>query len=138
MNPALKSKIREDLLKSIGHLEFSFRKVHSIDLSKADWDEAELETLESFSSRFARTSDLYVSRYLRALALESDPAFRGSLIDLLNLGEKQGWIDSARQWYRIRELRNVAAHEYSTEQLGELFRELFALTPQILKIKSLL
>ena len=77
--------------------------------------EEELEVLESFSSRFARYSDLILSRYLRFLAREKDPAFRGSAIDIINLGEKFGWIKDAAAWRRIRELRNLAAHEYESE-----------------------
>jgi len=70
--------------------------------------------------------------------LEVDPAFRGSLVDTLNLGEKSGYISSARMWKRIRELRNVAAHEYATEDVNMLYRELVSLTPTILDVAKLL
>lgn len=132
------TKNREDVAKAIKHLEYSFNKVRSFDLTRLDWSEEELETLESFSSRFARTTDLVVSRLLRSLALRSDPAFRGTLIDLLNLAEKQSWISSAKTWYRIRELRNVAAHEYTTDELNQLLRELMTLTPIVFETKKLL
>lgn len=123
---------RQNVRQALKHLEYSFNKVRSYDSSRRDWSEEELETLESFSSRFARVSDLVVSRLLRSLALQSDPAFRGALIDLLNFAEKQSWISSARTWYRIRELRNVAAHEYTTDDLNKLFIELIQLTPVVL------
>jgi len=73
-----------------------------------------------------------VSRYLRILCLEADPAFRGSLVDTLNLGEKSGHIDSVETWKRIRELKNVAAHEHATDDVNRLYQELVALTPTIL------
>ncbi len=129
----LRIKIQNDLRKSKQHLEFSFNKVKLMVLAK-DMQEEQLETLESFSSRFARFSDLLISRYFRLKALENDPAFRGSVIDLLNQAEKFSWISSADIWLRIRELRNIAAHEYSAEDYLKLYEELVRLTPELLKI----
>ena len=110
----LKEKLLEDLRASRRHLEYSYNKACLLALDR-DLSEEELEVLESFSSRFARYSDLILSRYLRFLAREKDPAFRGSAIDIINLGEKFGWIKDAAVWRRIRELRNLAAHEYESE-----------------------
>lgn len=129
----LKIKTLSDLRKAKKHLLYSYKKVQKIPLDH-DLDEEELETWESFSSRFARFSDLLISRYFRLLALEKDPAFRGSVIDLLNLAEKQGWIDSSTTWSRIRELRNLAAHEYAAEDYSKLYRELLSLTPSLLLV----
>lgn len=134
----LKDQVARDLKKSLGHLDYSYQKVKRFEFDGHEWSEAELETLESFSSQFARTSDLFVSRYLRILCLEADPAFRGSLVDTLNLGEKSNYISSAEMWKRIRALRNVAAHEYATEDVNMLYRELVSLTPTILDIAKLL
>lgn len=128
---------KNDVAKAIGHLEYSFNKVRGFDLTRLDWSEEELETLESFSSRFARTADLVVSRLLRSLALSVDPGYRGTLIDLLNFSEKQGWISSARVWFRIRELRNVASHEYTTNDFNKLISELILLTPTVFEAKKL-
>lgn len=134
----LKKHTQEELKNSLKHLEYSYKKVQKINLDNKKWDDEVLETLESFAARFARTSDIFISRYLRLLANESDPAFRGSLIDLLNFSEKNNWINSAKLWFRIRELRNAASHDYTAEDLGLLFKELFSLAPEILKIRNLL
>jgi len=85
---SLKDQVAQNLKKSLGHLDYSYQKVRHFEFGGHEWSEEKLETLESFSSRFARASDLFVSRYLRLLCLEADPAFRGSLVDTLNLGEK--------------------------------------------------
>ena len=61
-----------------------------------------------------------------------DPSFRGSVIDLLNQAEKFAWITSAQTWTRIRELRNIAAHEYGIDDYMKLYQELMTLTPEIL------
>ncbi len=132
----LEEKIKSDLLKSLKHLKYSYEKVKNIDLSKKEWPENELEVLESFSSRFARTTDIFVSRFLRLKVHEWDPAFRGTMIDLLLIAEKQGLISSAKKWYRIRELRNAAAHEYTSDDLQVLYSEIFELTFDVLALQA--
>ena len=131
MADSLKEKLLEDLRASRKHLEYSYRKAREISLS-GDLSEEDLETLESFSSRFARYSDLILSRYLRFLAREKDPAFRGSVMDVVHLAEKFRWIQNAEVWRRIRELRNVAAHEYESADYRSLYGEIVRLTPHLL------
>ena len=133
-NP-LEQKIVSDLRNTLTHFKYSLAKVSRIDF-KAEWDEPTLEVLESFSSRFARLSDLYIARFLRFKIRQSDPGFRGSLIDALNLAEKLAWLDSARDWARIRELRNIAAHEYSTDDYRRLYQELLRLSPHLIQIEK--
>lgn len=121
--------------KSQKHLRYSYNKAQKLPSFSEGSPEEELETWESFASRFARTSDLFISKVLRRMILTKDPAFRGSVIDLLNEAEKFSWIDSSLEWRRIRELRNIAAHEYATKDLKKMYAELLHLTPHILKIK---
>jgi hypothetical protein len=129
---SLEEKTLIDLSKARQHLSYSYNKVRHFNF-ETEWSESELEVLESFSSRFARYSDLIVSRFLVLSARKKDPAFRGSAIDLLNLAEKFGWISSAIEWRRIRELRNVAAHEYSADDYKSLYKELVKLCPLLLE-----
>lgn len=136
-NINLKSMIVSDLAKARGHLEYSYLKVNKIKLVNA-LDEDSLESLESFGSRFSRFSEIAVSKYFRALILEKDPGYRGSVIDLLNQAEKYDWIESAEVWKRIRELRNVAAHDYTSEDFLKLYQELIDLTPHLLKLSLIL
>ena len=82
----LERKILDDLASARKHLEYSRAKVEKIDLDR-ELGEEELETLESFSSRFARYSDIIISKYLRFLARGKDPAFRGSVVDVLTAAE---------------------------------------------------
>lgn len=134
MPPVLvKAKVKADLEKARKRLDYSFNKVKNQTFDH-ELEESELEVLESFASRFARFSDLIIARYFRLLLLEKDPAFRGSLIDLLNHAEKNTWISSKDTWLRIRELRNLAAHEYEAENYHALYQELIQLTPQLLSV----
>mgnify|MGYP001562907376 CR=1 FL=1 len=135
MQPDLKIQIQTALKKSISHLQTSLLKVRKIDLDKAgELSEQDLEVLESFSSRFARSSDIAVSKYFRLLALEGDPGFRGTVIDLLNLAEKYSWISSAKTWQRIREIRNIAAHDYAEDELRLLYKEIVTLAPAVIEV----
>lgn len=124
----------EQFQKSKKHLQYSYNKVQKLPIIHDNSPEEELESWESFASRFARSSDLLISKVFRRLMFFKDPAFRGSVIDLLNHAEKYAWIDNASDWRRIRELRNVAAHEYATDDLQKLYKELINLCPHILKI----
>lgn len=126
-------KLKSDLLKAKKRLEYSYGKVQKIHLSE-DLQDEPLETLESFASRFARYSDLVISRYFRFLCETKDPGFRGSIVDILNQAEKQSWISSSHVWKRIRELRNLSAHEYDADSYLEIYRELIQLTPTLLSV----
>lgn len=137
-DPNLQTKVRDSTGKALKHLEYSYQKVRKIPLVPTLWSEEQMEVLESFSSRFARASDIFISRYLRLKVIESDPAFRGSILDLLNFAEKHQLISSAKIWLRIRELRNVAAHEYESDDLAQLYQELIDLTPLVLAVRSVL
>ena len=55
----------------------------------------------------------------------------GSIVDLIHRGEKRGLCD-ARKMREILELRNVIVHEYSIEDLRELFKQVYKLTEDLL------
>lgn len=92
----------------------------------------ELEPWEALTSRFARVTDIYMSKYLRLKILELDPGFRGEMRDLLDKAEKVGLISDADQWMKIRELRNIISHEYTPEDLKKTFEDVLKLTPFVL------
>lgn len=137
MKIELAQKIKEDLAKALGHLEYSFSKASNI-LKKPILSEDDLEDLEGFGSRFARASDIGVQKLLRFKVMEKDPGFRGGVIDILNQSEKFGWIRSASDWAKIRELRNVTAHEYTETEVRELYGEIVRLSGEVLALRSLL
>ena len=69
---------------------------------------------------------------------QANPGFRGTVIDILNEAEKAGWIKSAETWKRIRELRNITAHEYSDQEARELYAEVANLSREVLCLKGLI
>lgn len=111
------------IVKSLRYLEYSFQRTLSMPINPAQMNDSQLEAWDSFAARFARTSDIFLSKYIRAFILEDDPAFDGGFRDQLNRAEKLGLIEDASIWMEIRELRNAPVHEYSDQDLEKIFEK---------------
>lgn len=112
------------------HWRFSLDRSREL-IDQPVWSLEELERLESLTSRFARLADLLVQRVLRLIDdLELSP--RDSVLDRIQRAEKRGLFEESGQLIRIRELRNLIAHEYSSDQMPDIFRAVAALTPALL------
>lgn len=127
---------KQKLLKALSHLEYSYCKIMTLPHDVPTLDEETLATWESFCARFARVAEIFLTRYLRSYILYADPGFAGTLRDFVNQGEKLGIIDDARAWMSIRELRNIAAHDYSENDLTQVFIRLKNETPRLLALKD--
>lgn len=124
------------LQKALGHFKYSYTKILNLPMDARKLDEEMMETWEGFSARFCRLAELYMAKYLRARIFQNDPAFDGSFRDMLDLAEKLRQIDSADVWFKIRELRNMAAHDYTEEELTEYFKKLLQYSPFLLDIEK--
>lgn len=130
----LLNSLKSKQLKAIEHLEFSLKIVEKLTSNVELLSLSELEHWESFSARFARAVDFFLSKYLRTLVLFEDPGFRGSFRDLVYQGEKLEIIENAQIWIKIREFRNISAHEYEEENLAEHFEQMKKFTPFIIQL----
>jgi|CXWL01.1.fsa_nt_gi hypothetical protein len=128
----------QKLKKALEHLRYSHKKVRRLPADSAKLDEEQLETWESFSARFARVVDLFLTKYLRSRILKDDPGFEGTLRDFVNQAEKHGLIASADRWMAIRELRNITAHEYTDADLTDYFKKSRKLADEVLRIEKIL
>ncbi len=127
---------KRKLEKALGHLEYSFKKIGKLPHKLSELDDEGLEVWESFSARFSRVADLFLTKYIRALVLQQDPGFQGSLRDFVDQGEKLGIIDDAEVWMEIRALRNITAHEYTEEEMEIFLQNLKVNATKLLSIKS--
>ena len=134
----LLTSLAQKLLKAIQHLEYSFKKIEQLSPEVETLSLEKLEHWESFSARFGRSADLFLSKYLRTYIQYHEPGFRGSFRDLVNVAEKLGVIEDANIWAEIKQLRNISAHEYEEEKLSEHFKKMRDYAPFILKIKEIL
>ncbi|MCW0485036.1 hypothetical protein [Gaoshiqia sediminis] len=135
------SKINQDTLvcllqeeigqleRSVITLEMSMRKCGQIP-RKEHYTFEEMESFDSLTSKFGRTSDLYTKKVLRTVWMLLHEPFV-PFIDLLNKAEKMGLIGSADQLIDIRDLRNQITHEYIPEAITDL-------VPEVLELGELL
>ncbi|MCK4923045.1 MAG: hypothetical protein KAS71_18485, partial [Bacteroidales bacterium] len=111
----------ELLEKSVETLSLSSQKCDQI-LKKKQYSFEEMESFDSLTSKFGRTSDLYTQKVIRTIwMLLHEPYV--PFIDLLNKAEKINIIQSADQLLEIRDLRNQITHEYIPEAITELVPE---------------
>lgn len=135
----LLDQAKGELEKSLVYLDYSFQKTKTLNLTLSTLeDNLLLETLEALVARFSRTTDIFLSRYIRTYVLIQEPGFRGTTLDFLNQAEKLNLISSVATWAEIKELRNSAAHEYLAENLLISFKKIIAFTPLLLSLKALL
>ena len=134
----LLNEYKTSLLKALGYLKYSYKKVQSLSMDMEDADPELLETWESFVARFARATDIFLMKYIRARAKLDDPAFEGSFIDHLNRAEKLDLIEDAHLWLEIRKIRNQATHEYTPQELSPYLTKIKELTPTVLAIEKVI
>ena len=132
------SEIKSQLLKALDYLDYSYRKVLKLPDNPSELNQETLETWESFTARFSRVADIFMAKYIRAIILHNDPAFRGALRDYINTAEKLGIINDVEKWMTIRALRNISANEYNSEETQEFFKQLKLYAPELLAIKNIL
>jgi len=119
----------ELLMRSLNSLKLSVKKVSDIG-QKDDYTFEELESFDSLTSKFARTSDIFLQKIIRTIwALLHETTM--PLIDVLNKAEKLGIIASSDQLIEIRDIRNQIAHEYLPEAIQELVPDVIELSKQL-------
>ncbi len=109
---------------ALTHLSYSKDQVQSIGTNAELLSESELAEWEAFAARLAKVIDLFLTKYIKAKVIESDPAFDGSLRDQLNLAEKRNLIIDADRWVALRGLRNQTAHDYEEKDLSAFFKRI--------------
>ena len=100
---------------------------------KEEFTPEEFDAFETLTSRFARTGDMVLQKAFRSID-KVELTDGGTLLDVLNRAHKRGLIESVDEVRLIRELRNDIAHEYKTEKLESLFKEVLEVTPRLMQI----
>lgn len=128
---ALLSEECANLESALIHLRYSLERTRGlIGNDLAGIEPERLERLESLASRFARAADMLIQRVLRLLD-ELELTSPGSVLDRLYRAEKRGLVSDAKLLIRIRELRNLIAHEYAVEKLAEIYVAIAQLVPEL-------
>ena len=109
-----------ELSEARRHLDFSQQQVSGLPDTLAGATEPQLESVEAFTSRFARAVDLLVNKVLRSLdRLELKPP--GTLLDTVNRAEQRGFIARASDLREMKDVRNMIAHDYAGAKAAEIF-----------------
>lgn len=109
------------LTKSAKTLNISVQKCSDIGV-KSEYSFEEQESFDALTSKYSRTTDIYIQKVLRSLFnLLREPQL--TIIDLSNRAEKLDIITSAKDLLEIRDLRNSIAHEYIEEIINELYQQ---------------
>ena len=102
-------------------LEQSYKKCSAFGV-KNDYSNDELESIEAFTNRFARTADILTQRIFRLID-ELDLDSEGTVRDRINRTEKKELIGRALDFVEIRKLRNTIAHEYQPDAPEKIFAD---------------
>ena len=125
-------ELTEALKRQQFWLSHSYDESAKIDLNRA-YQVSDVDTLETLTSRFARSIDFLVRKVWRAIdAAEFES--QGTLIDVVNRAHKRGLFDDMDVVQQIKEIRNDIAHEYLNERLKELFADVVKATPALLNL----
>lgn len=124
------------IVKSLNRLEYSYEKVKNLPTNPEALSDAEFEIWDGFSTRFSRTADIFLSKFIKAAITEDDPGFDGKFRDYLNRAEKLLLIDDVNSWLDIRGLRNVIVHEYSDADLEKIFKKMLKHTPLLIDLRK--
>ena len=121
----------ELLQAAVSTLKLSVLKCQSIGL-KETYSFEELESFDSLTSKFNRTSDIFTQKVLRTVWMLLHEPFV-PFIDMMNKCEKMAILTSADQMIEIRDLRNQIAHEYLPDAIRDLVPEAIELTTVLFK-----
>jgi len=133
MTPDEKELLQEEIssVNDAGEiLSQSLKKCERIGV-KNEYSADELESIEAFTSRFARTADILTQRTFRLID-ELDLDSEGTVRDRINRAEKKELIARASDFVEIRKLRNTIAHEYQPDAPEKIFMDVLKSTPHLL------
>lgn len=126
--------LQEELIglqSAANHLGYYMERCRKL-IGQEEMPPEELERLESLTSRFARLADLLIQRIFRLID-EIELTGTGTLLDRIYRAEKRGWVE-ASEMIKIRELRNLIAHEYASDKMPEIYTVVAAMTPALLAV----
>lgn len=101
-------------------MDYSFQQVAGLPEDLEGVDAGQLESVEAFSSRFARTVDLLVNKVLRSLD-RMGLLPQGTLLDVVNRADKRGFIQRVADLREMKDVRNIIAHDYAGAKASEIF-----------------
>jgi uncharacterized protein YutE (UPF0331/DUF86 family) len=119
------------LVLSLDRLMYSFQVCKETGIKDIYSDE-EFVAFEAMTARYARTTDMLINKVLRSLDIV-EYIDGGTVIDAAHNMEKRGLADS-KDLRKLKDLRNLIAHEYVTENIVRFFDKVLEFTPILKEI----
>ena len=107
-----------ELAQARRHLDYSFQQLAALPANVEAATESQLESVEAFFSRFARTVDILLNKVLRSLD-RAEMLSQGTLLDVANRAEKRGFVTCAADLREMKDMRNIIAHDYAGAKISE-------------------
>jgi len=106
------------LEESLAHLDYSYQKCSSY-VDEENHSLEELESIEALMARFARASDIFISKVVKKLLilLREMPK---TMVDIERFLEKLDVMVHSDQFLMIQGLRDAIAHSYLIQNPGDL------------------
>lgn len=121
----------EVLQAAVNTLQLSVSKCQDIGI-KESYTFEELESFDSLTSKFNRTSDIFTQKVIRSVWMLLHEPF-APFIDMMNQCEKMDMLRSADQMIEIRDLRNQIAHEYLPDAIRDLVPQAIELSASLIE-----
>ncbi len=116
-------KVLNECKKHIKRLDYAFNKLHNNfehplnteNIIEIVEDDALVESLDQITYRFSKLQDS-IGRLFRCFLINKGENIENmTMIDIINLLEKIGINIDSNEWFELREIRNIIAHEYEDE-----------------------
>ncbi len=113
-------------------LVYSLNRANEIGI-KREYNLDELEIFEALCSRYARLLDIYMNKLLRIIDI-IELVEDGTRLDSIIRAEKRGFVDDHKLLIKMKDVRNHIVHDYSLEELSELFEIVVQYSGELLNI----
>ncbi len=122
------------LKKQLSWLEISYNECKKIGI-KNEYTIDEFGKFETLSSRYSRSIDFLIRKFLRTLdAYEFET--QGTLVDVVNRAHKRELFADINEVRIMKDIRNNIVHEYIEEELIHIFDDLLIYTPKLMEFMN--
>lgn len=116
-------KVFKECEKHIKRLDYAFNKLlknfktplSAENIIKIVEDDEMVESLDQITYRFSKLQDSMGSLFRYFLINKGENIGNMTMIDMVNYLEKIGIGIDSEEWFKLREIRNIIAHEYEDE-----------------------
>ena len=96
-----------------------------------------IKTLDTFIFRYIKLQDYLAAKIFKKFLEFIGESSEGSFLDVLDRLEKLSFINSSKEWIKIRHLRNKIAHDYP-EEIDELKEDIYLAIEYLYEVETTL